>query len=189
MFNNGWKGVSKAELKKNFLPFRGAYRKVSIILTILLRVSTWGQRGCVFQLLPPIIMSVRRQLTSYSRVSSSSTNSFICVWGKTPFKLHYVFITRTTPSWQTEENSSNSRSQLSGCTTKRVDHRDGLSFTGSLWCLWGLVNKGTKEPSEKVQLCEGSAAPTFERTRLKTIEKNGNKDVMCKKQNHETKET
>lgn len=42
--------------------------------------------------------------------------------------------------------------------------------------LLGLVNNGTKEPSEKVLLCEEPATHsvgTFERTRLKNIEKNG----------------
>jgi len=41
----------------------------------------------------------------------------------------------------------------------------------------GLMNKGTKEPTEKVLLCRKSATPavaSFENTKLNYIEKNGN---------------
>lgn len=116
--------------------------------------------------------------TSYSRISCK------CIQKKQfvsqLFKLVSVslfLVTRTAHSWYTVENCFDSRGQLLGCLTIEKDHQDGLNqqLHRKPVVPLGMMNKGTKEATEKVLLYRKSAptVASFGKMKLNEMEKKG----------------
>lgn len=86
-------------------------------------------------------------------------------------------MTRTAHSWYTVENCFDSRGQLLGCVTIEKDHQDGLNqqLHRKPVVPLGMMNKGTKEATEKVPLYRKSAptVASFGKIKLNEMEKKG----------------